>query len=216
MNRVYFIRHAESHANRLPVFNNAGRNDPLTETGALQAERTAEWLSAIKIQAIYSSPIQRAIETARILSQPAQKPIHILPELKEFNLGELEEQPKNQTNLNIHRRVLNAWLKGRLEMSFPNGESGMVFVERFSSAVEQMIAENEPGSLAVVCHGGHILFGLGMICAGGFHKLDWRIKVKNCSITIAELWVTDQKLNGRGIQWADASHLPQELVTPKL
>lgn len=214
MHRIYFIRHAESNANRLPVFNNAGRDDPLTDKGILQAERTTEWLRAIKLQVIYSSPVQRAFLTAQILSQPARKPIHILPELKEFNLGELEKQPKNETNLNIHRRVLNAWLDGRLEVSFPNGESGKYFVERFSSAVKQMIKENEPCNLAVVCHGGHIVFGLGTICEAN-DQPDWRNKVKNCSITIAELWVTDQKLNGRVIQWADASHLPQELVTPK-
>jgi broad specificity phosphatase PhoE len=108
MHHIYFIRHAESHANLLPAFNNAGRDDPLTKTGILQAKSTAKWLCAIDIQAIYSSPIQRAIETAKILSQPAQKPIHILPELKEFNLGNLEEQPQNESNLTIHRQVLNA------------------------------------------------------------------------------------------------------------
>lgn len=213
MHRIYFIRHAESSANRLPFFNNAGKNDPLTKIGILQAKRTAELLSALTIQAVYSSPIQRAIETANILSTSLENPIHPMPGFSEFNLGELEGQPRNEANILLHQRVLDAWMDGMLEESFPKGDSGQVFIERFSNGVKQVIGETHPGNLVVVCHGGHIIFGLKAICPDSRLKLNWKAGVKNCSITIAELGITHHKLKGRVLKWVDTSHLAPDLLT---
>jgi broad specificity phosphatase PhoE len=73
-------------------------------------------------------------------------------------------------------------------VSFPKGESGKDFVERFSNGVKQMIEGNEPGNLAAVCHGGHILFGLKEICANASGKQLWGNIMSNCSIRNLDEW----------------------------
>ena len=93
MGSVYFIRHGQTVWNVQHRI--AGVTDvELTEEGYRQARAAAEELrnSGIRIDEIWSSPLRRASETARILSEATGIPWRSEPRLKEQNFGRWEGQ----------------------------------------------------------------------------------------------------------------------------
>ncbi len=91
MGSVYFIRHGQTVWNVQHRI--AGVTDvELTEEGYRQARAAAEELrnSGIRIDEIWSSPLRRASETARILSEATGIPWRSEPRLKEQNFGRWE------------------------------------------------------------------------------------------------------------------------------
>ena len=64
--RIYFSRHGESEANLLHEHANRGFKYGLTEAGRAQAAALAARLEDVPLARIYSSPLKRAVETARL------------------------------------------------------------------------------------------------------------------------------------------------------
>jgi broad specificity phosphatase PhoE len=79
---LFIVRHGETEANEEGI--EAGPLDyPLAKKGVKDAEFIAEALSETKVSAVYSSPIFRAVETAKILARPHHLKIKTLEELTE-------------------------------------------------------------------------------------------------------------------------------------
>ena len=86
MTEIILVRHGETEWNVAEIFR--GRIDvELNETGIKQAELLAEYLSNVKIDAIYSSPLKRALKTAEIVAGSHKLDINITPGLTDFNYG---------------------------------------------------------------------------------------------------------------------------------
>ncbi len=81
--QIYLIRHAESMGNIETDESFDVMNPPLTSHGRLQAEAVAERMSAIKLDAVYSSPLERAISTALPISSLCNAPVLFEPLLRE-------------------------------------------------------------------------------------------------------------------------------------
>ena len=100
--RLIFVRHGLSSFNKEGRIQ--GRNDlsTLTKEGQLQAEAAGKTISSIPIDAIYSSPLQRAAETTKIIiKQHKRKPkVTYTDELLEVDLGSWSGLTKNE--LKIH------------------------------------------------------------------------------------------------------------------
>ena len=89
----YFLRHGETEINRLGLV--AGQHDvELNETGWRQARAAGAGLRGRGIDAIYSSPLQRARDTAGCVAAALGLEVHIVPELAERNWGEFEGKPR--------------------------------------------------------------------------------------------------------------------------
>ena len=79
---LFIVRHGETEANKKGI--EAGPLDyPLTKTGVKEASFIAKTLSKIKMNAVYSSPVFRAVETAKILARPHKLKVKTLEELTE-------------------------------------------------------------------------------------------------------------------------------------
>jgi len=85
--KLYFVRHGESEANILRVISNRGWVHPLTDKGRQQAHDLAEKLQTADIAKIYTSPLQRAVQTAEILAQTLGVAFEITGALREFDCG---------------------------------------------------------------------------------------------------------------------------------
>jgi len=86
---LYFVRHGQSDKNKAGIFrHNHGDDSHLTPAGTLQAQKTADDLAHIKFDAIYSSPILRAIETCKIIAGNMADKIIIDERLVERDYGE--------------------------------------------------------------------------------------------------------------------------------
>ena len=87
MTEIILIRHGETEWNVEEVFR--GRIDiELNQNGIKQAKLLAEYLSKRKIDAIYSSPLQRAVKTAEIIAGYHKLNVGIAPGLIDFDFGE--------------------------------------------------------------------------------------------------------------------------------
>ena len=96
--RLIFIRHGLSSFNKEGRIQ--GRNDlsKLTKEGQLQAEAAGKTISSIPIDAIYSSPLQRASETTKIIIKQHQSDLQATytDELLEVDLGPWSGLTKNE------------------------------------------------------------------------------------------------------------------------
>src|SRR3989344_106281 len=121
--KVYLIRHGESIGNVLGI-NQGQKNDfSLTQKGVDQSKRIAEKLATEPIDAVYSSDLKRAMETAEIMSK--LHGLQPIPDkrLRERDFGDLDEKNllkswKAHVNKTVEKEGLDPW-----EVKAPNGES---------------------------------------------------------------------------------------------
>ncbi len=90
MVRVILVRHGETDWNQERRVQGSGSDRELTETGKQQAESIGLRLKPERIQAIYSSPLRRALDTAQAIARHHQVEMQIEPSLNEIYAGELE------------------------------------------------------------------------------------------------------------------------------
>ena len=80
--RLILVRHGQTEWNQLGRIQ--GRTDiPLNDTGIMQARAAGEWLSQRRIDAVYSSPMQRAFDTATEIARPHGLPVISLDDIIE-------------------------------------------------------------------------------------------------------------------------------------
>jgi broad specificity phosphatase PhoE len=129
-----------------------GRADiGLDEVGMKQAGAVAERVAYWRVPAIYSSPLRRALTTAEILAQRIGLKVEILPGIIDIDYGEwqglsLEEAAAKDSSLYA------TWLESPDKVKFPGGESLAEVRERATSAVNDLIAQHQGGTIAVVSH----------------------------------------------------------------
>lgn len=162
---LYLARHGQSEANVQRIFANSGHKYGLTDLGHFQAEQLAERMSGLSIQAIYSSPILRAVQTAEIVSKRIGIPVQIQPALREFDVGEWEGKNDPQ-GWQEHRNTMQAWLvEGRLDARMQGGESWRDIEARFIPFVDQLVqSASVHSAYLLVGHGGTFLSMLPRLC----------------------------------------------------
>ncbi|WP_337860997.1 2,3-diphosphoglycerate-dependent phosphoglycerate mutase [Ferroplasma sp.] len=102
MKAYIFIRHGESNINVEKILSDDISGNTLTELGEQQAERTAEQLKGLKFDGIVSSPIKRAYDTAKIISNYVGLDIKIDERLKEVYLGKAKGHKADEFVNNLY------------------------------------------------------------------------------------------------------------------
>lgn len=123
----------------------------LNEKGRKQAEALSEALRDVPLKAIYSSPLERALETAEPVAKARNLPIFQEPDLRDSDVGKW--QGKSLKVL----RLTNAWKvvqNAPSRFQFPEGESFIELQTRIANTLENIIRQhNKPKHiLAVVFH----------------------------------------------------------------
>jgi len=154
---LYFLRHGESEANVLGVFSNRGFQHGLTEKGIKQAEECREKLSSIAFQAIYTSPLQRTVETARIVSRGRGVEVQVEPRLVEFDVGVLEGRGDPESWQTFSGLWKEWFLQNNHRARLDGGESLEDVHARFFELVEHVGEQQQQDPQAhflFVSHGG--------------------------------------------------------------
>lgn len=162
MKRSLFIfRHGETDYNREQRFQ--GHLDiPLNETGTAQARQLIAPLERLGIQAIFSSDLTRAVQTAQIIAGKLGIPILSDPGLREAHLGEAQGLTIEQIEEKLGKETVARWRSPFLtdaDASYPGGETGRQVLERALQALERLLrlAENSHYErIGVATHGGVI------------------------------------------------------------
>jgi probable phosphoglycerate mutase len=150
-----FLRHGETEINRLGL--TAGMTDvALNATGRQQARAAAAALVGRGIDAIYSSPLHRALESARCVAHTLNLPTVVVPELAERNWGALEGKPRE--------------LRVR-EATPPGGEGLEEFTRRTFAGLAKIPGSRLP---LIVAHSGTFR----ILCA--HLDMEMRAQVENC------------------------------------
>lgn len=152
---LYFVRHGESEANTLHVFSNRGLKHGLTEKGRQQAETLAEKLKDIKFDAIYTSPLLRAIETSEVISKRLGLNYTISNELTEFDVGVFEDK-SNDESWNRFCDLLDDWLiRKNWDSKIEEGESFNDIKARFLPFINNLkVIHHENSNILLIGHGG--------------------------------------------------------------
>ena len=124
---------------------------PLGDEGQRQAERLARWLEGERIDAIYASPLQRALETAQPLAKSRGIALRIEPGVVEFDRMASAYVPLEEIKAQDPERW-RALVRGGLVEGIDLGE----FRRVVTGSLERIIADHSGERIAVVCHGGVI------------------------------------------------------------
>lgn len=147
---LHCIRHGES------VYNAEGRiqgqsDVPLSELGRKQSEAVAAALVGLPIEALYSSPLRRAMETARLIADAVGLEIQTDPRLKEIDAGIFQDKLRSELE-QLYPQALARWLSGDPDFVIPGGESRRMLARRGCQALEA-IRQAGHDEAAVVGHG---------------------------------------------------------------
>jgi broad specificity phosphatase PhoE len=152
MSLFHLVRHGEHDWLKRGI---AGRLDRvfLNEEGRKQAEELARRLASVKFDAIFSSPMERAVETAEPLARAQGKELLIAPELTELDFGEWNG--KTFQELNADGRWAR-WNRDRTTIRMPGGELMSEVQNRVVTFLMGLHARNFNGIYAVISHGDSI------------------------------------------------------------
>jgi probable phosphomutase (TIGR03848 family) len=122
----------------------------LNDTGRAQATALAERLAAVPVAAVYSSPLERAQETAAPLAARQGKSVTIVPELVELDFGEWTGRTLAELHEAAGWREFNAFRSGT---RIPGGELMSEVQSRAVGALERLARSHPDATVAAVSHG---------------------------------------------------------------
>jgi len=150
MTSIYLVRHGQTAWNKEEIFR--GRTDiPLDETGLRQAELAGEFFKDLEIEAIYSSPLSRAIQTAEKIAKFHSLKVQPLEGLVDMSFGKWE----GHAHLEIKESDPETYRQWREEphlAKLPGGESLEDVRARSMAALEEVVKKHPDGNIVLVSH----------------------------------------------------------------
>jgi len=151
---LLLVRHGQSEGNAERRFGGHTAT-PLSILGQKQALATAHSLASQSITAIYSSDLQRAVQTAAPLSQLTGLAIHKTAAFRERSVGVMEgltfEEAAEQ-----HPKQYAALLRRDFEHVLQGGESYRQLLDRATQKLDKIITQHHGETIAVFSHTGTI------------------------------------------------------------
>ena len=148
--RLYLVRHGATPLTAEDRFSGAA-NVHLSEEGRAQVEHLARRLADDKISAIYSSPLDRTIETATIIS----KPHGLLPTpydgLREISHGHWEGLTRQEVEERFTEEY-TAWESDPFTFAPQGGESGISVLARALPVIREIVVNHKNRNVLVVSH----------------------------------------------------------------
>ena len=150
--RICLVRHGETAWNlerRLQ-----GHTDvPLNATGLAQAEATARSLAEHRFDAIYTSDLQRARQTAEAAARRLGRVLIMLDQLRERHFGNFQGLTYEQARAR-HPQAYRLFEQRDPDYDFGDGESLSAFAARIRKTVTDLAIRHPDGRLLLVAHGG--------------------------------------------------------------
>ncbi|MCD9189263.1 MAG: histidine phosphatase family protein [Pyrinomonadaceae bacterium] len=210
--RLYIVRHGQSAGNAEGRFGGHSPT-PLSELGKQQAEITAHALAKEKIEAIYSSDLLRAVQTAEPLAKLLDLPIIKTDAFRERHVGVLEGltfDESKQKYPNDYYALINR----NIHHVITKGESYKHLLRRATAALREIFVIHRGEKVAIFSHTGAICF-MTLYLLGAIHRrtetTPWLVTA-NCGINRFEI---RGRYNTRVLAINDTRHLIQsnELMT---
>jgi probable phosphoglycerate mutase len=182
--RILLVRHGQTGWNEgAGQVRYRGQTDiPLDEVGHAQARALTIRLAQETIAGIYSSPLQRAVQTAQPTAEKLGLPVIPHPGLLDMNLGQwqgLTHAEAAHRYPEIHRQ----WLKAPHTVTLPGGENLAAVLQRSRSAVTELITRHAGQTMLLV---GHQVVNKVLVCwlLGLDNSHYWRLIQENACLNV--------------------------------
>ena len=179
--RIIFVRHGQTTFNLESRYQ--GHTDAkLSKLGIEQARAVAKRLRSEKVEAVYSSDLSRAVDTAKEIAAFHDICVNTDPRLRECKFGDWE----GLTVAEISERYADLYanyLRDSVAFRAPNGERLEQMQERTVQAVNEICQNHPVGNVVVVTHGGPIRAFICHALGTSLHAFR-SIRLDNCGITI--------------------------------
>lgn len=174
MLKIYLARHGQNLDNVNGILN-GWRDEPLSDIGLNQAQDLANkiYLSGLKFTKVYSSPLSRAYDTAKIITNRLNiDSPEVINLLIERNFGEMTGKPQNTIEATCAPDILKT--DTVTYFLSPNGaETFPDLINRAKKLLNYIKGRHKDGDILLVSHGD---FGKMVYCA--YYNLDWREVLK--------------------------------------
>jgi len=147
MTTFYLVRHGDTGIkNRI-----SGRMSGvhLNETGRRQAEQLAGRFTGIAVDSLYSSPVERAVETAQPIAQRLNLTIQTAEAVSEIDYGEWTGKSFDELSVDSRWQSFNVFRSGS---QIPGGENILQVQRRFVGWMEEVRRDQTDGRIVVVSH----------------------------------------------------------------
>lgn len=184
MTTLYLLRHGATKANLEQPYRLQGRhaNPSLAEIGVRQAKLTAAALAGVRFSHVYSSPLRRALQTARIIAKPHGVRVHTLAGLIECDIGRWERLTWEEI-LARDTAALERFEKDPARFGYPGGENFQQVAERVGRALNALLVKHAGESILVVGH--HVVNRVYLAGLLGLPAARAkRVKLDNCGISV--------------------------------
>lgn len=125
---------------------------PLSDYGVQTIKQTADWFRPVPLQAIYSSDLPRAVQTAQEIAKTTGAQVIPDQRLRPLHVGMLTEQLITPEL----KEILNKAHEHK-DMVIPGGESYNNFLQRYGSIMPDLLSTGQSGNIAVVTHHRNLL-----------------------------------------------------------
>lgn len=181
--KLFLVRHGETEWNVKGFFQ--GRKDiPLNELGKNQADLLAKKLSSLPpFDKVFSSPLTRAFETARLIAEQNGAPLIEDSRLLEINHGAWEGKHSTE----IEKRwpgQLELWHSQPEKVQMPGGESLRDVADRIRPFFDELWG-TQLGQVCVVTHDAVLKVAFCSFLGIGLEGF-WRFQLGNCSVSLVE------------------------------
>ena len=148
--RIFLVRHGATTLTAEDRFAGA-TNVQLSDEGREQVRRLAARLSGENIAAIYASPLDRTVETARILAEPHGLEVQTRDGLREISHGRWEQMTRREVDEAFPEEAA-AWEKDPYTFAPVGGESGLAVTARALPILMDIVREHPANNVLIVSH----------------------------------------------------------------
>jgi probable phosphoglycerate mutase len=168
--RLYLIRHGATPLSTEDRFSGAA-NVFLSEEGQAQAERLAQRLADDNIAAVYTSPLDRTVDTAKIIARPHGLAPISQDGLREISHGHWEGMTRTEVEEKF-REEYSSWEADPFTFAPEGGESGISVLARALPVIREIVVAHKDKNIAVVSHKATIRLILSSLL--GFDERGYR------------------------------------------
>jgi probable phosphoglycerate mutase len=208
--RLFLIRHGATQLTAEDRFSGA-ENVFLSEEGHAQAERLALRLDDDNIAAVYASPLDRTMKTARVIAEPHQLPVTPRQGLEEIHHGHWEGMSRKEVEAQFPEEYAS-WESDPFTFAPEGGESGISVLARALPVVREIVVNHTDKNIVVVSHKATIRLILSSLL--GFDERGYRDRLDQAPACLNILDFRDP-VHARLMLFNDISHYSDHPLRPQ-
>jgi probable phosphoglycerate mutase len=203
---LYLLRHGQTALSRANMFCGGRLDPPLTPDGERMARAFADCFASAPWEAIYASPLQRALATAAPLARATGHVVHQREGLAEIDYGEWDGRSVDEVDRAYHDEY-ERWVADPAWNPPTGGETAVALAQRVTHVFEGIRAAHAGGNVLVVSHKATIRVALCALLGVDVGRFRYRFGCPVGSLSIIEFGAHGPL----AATVADRSHLSAEL-----